>query len=69
MGCGLTGDAFRARLRALDISQRRFAALAGVTTNTVSRWRTGALPVPLWVERLLDAWDVAGVPDANRDAG
>lgn len=59
----MTGDQFRARLRALSLTQRRFAALTGVTTNTVSRWRTGALPVPLWVVRLLDAWDVVGFPE------
>lgn len=59
----MTGDQFYARLRAQGLSQRRFCALTDVTANTTSRWRTGQSAVPLWVVRLLDAWDVTGVPD------
>jgi hypothetical protein len=34
-----------------------------MTNGTVSRWVRGVLPVPLWAERLLDAWRVTGVPE------
>lgn len=59
----MTPAAFSAALDALNLSQVRFARLTGVHVTTVSRWATGELAVPLWAERLLDAWAVAGVPD------
>lgn len=58
----MTPAAFAAALDALDLSQTQFARLTGVHVTTVSRWARGVLPVPLWAERLLDAWAVAGVP-------
>jgi DNA-binding transcriptional regulator YiaG len=64
----MTPAAFASALDALDLSQVQFARLAGVTNGTVSRWVRGVLPVPLWAERLLDAWAVAGVPDPTTDA-
>jgi hypothetical protein len=52
---------FRAALKGLGLSGRGFAALTGITPNTVSNW--GRQPhgrdvqdVPLWAWRLIDAW-------------
>ncbi len=63
----MTPTAFAAALSDLDLSQARFARLTGVHVTTVSRWATGELAVPIWAERLLDAWRVAGVPDHPTD--
>lgn len=63
----MTPAAFAAALDALDLTQVQFARLTGMTNGTVSRWVRGVLPVPLWAERLLDAWAVAGVPDHPTD--
>lgn len=58
----MTPTAFAAALDALNLSQVQFARLTGMTNGTVSRWVRGVLPVPLWAERLLDAW--ASCPEA-----
>lgn len=58
----MTPPTFAAALSDLHLSQVQFARLTGLTNGTVSRWVRGVLPVPLWAERLLAAWRVAGVP-------
>lgn len=63
----MTPATFSATLGDLHLTQARFARLTGVHVTTVSRWATGGLAVPLWAERLLDAWAVAGVPDHPTD--
>ncbi len=60
----MTPTAFAAALSDLGLSQTEFARLTGITNGTVSRWARGVLPVPLWAERLLDAWAITGVPAA-----
>lgn len=57
--------AFAAALASLGLTQIEFARLTGMTNGTVSRWVRGVLPVPVWAERLLDAWRAAGVPDGS----
>ncbi len=42
----MTGQEFKAALKALGLSQRRFAAKIGVEPNTVNRWAVDAVPVP-----------------------
>lgn len=61
-GSSMTPPAFAAALASLHLTQIEFARLTGLTNGTVSRWVRGVRPVPLWAERLLDAWAVAGVP-------
>jgi len=58
----MTPATFAAALASLGLTQIEFARLTGLTNGTVSRWVRGVLPVPLWAERLLDAWRAAGVP-------
>lgn len=62
----MTPTTFAAALASLDLSQVQFARLTGMTNGTVSRWVRGVLPVPLWAERLLDAWRAAGVPGEGK---
>lgn len=52
----MTPNDFTAALDDFGLSQKAFARLTGMHTTTVSRWATGVLPVPLWAERLMDAW-------------
>lgn len=59
----MTRTDFTAALSELGLSQVRFAAITGTHATTVSRWATGGLPIPGWVEPLFEAWRVAGVPD------
>ena len=62
-----------ARLKALGLTQRRFADLTGTAFESVSRWDRapsraaagGAVPEPGWVAPLLAAWEAlteAGQP-------
>lgn len=64
----MTPAAFASTLTALCLTQVQFARLTGLTNGTVSRWARGVLPVPLWAERLLDAWKVMGVPGEGETA-
>lgn len=61
----MTPATFAAALASLGLTQIEFARLTGLTNGTVSRWVRGVLPVPLWAERLLDAWRVVGVKDMS----
>lgn len=45
------------RLRALGLTQRRFATLTGASVAQINRWATGRAETPRWVWCLLDAWD------------
>ena len=54
----MTPTTFTATLSARGLSQARFARLTRTHATTVSRWATGGLPVPGWVEALLDAWEL-----------
>lgn len=52
---------FRTALKALGLTGRRFAALAGIHEETVTGWGRarsgrGVQEVPLWAWLLLDAW-------------
>ena len=58
----MTPPTFAAALASLGLTHIEFARLTGLTNGTVSRWVRGVRPVPLWAERLLDAWRVVGVP-------
>jgi DNA-binding transcriptional regulator YiaG len=40
---------------ALKLTQEGFAEAVAVCTRTVSRWETGASPIPVWVELILKA--------------
>jgi len=47
-------EEIRLMRQSLGLSQEKFAALAGVTWSTVSRWEHGrATPSPLALERLI----------------
>lgn len=48
---GVADERHRAKalLEELSWSQTKLASKLGVAPNTVSRWFTGALPVPPWV--------------------
>jgi hypothetical protein len=49
---------FLDRLRALHMTQRDFAEAAGISRAAVNHWGGPSHPgVPVWAERLLDAWD------------
>ena len=50
----LTKIQFRRRLRALELSQRRFSFMLKMDVSTVNRWATGKQPPPHWVRLLLD---------------
>jgi DNA-binding transcriptional regulator YiaG len=50
----LTKGQFRAKLRALGISQRSFAQCLQMDVGTVNRWATGKIEIPHWVRVLLD---------------
>ncbi len=45
----------RQLLQELDWNQAKLANKLGVAPNTVSRWMTGALPVPSWLHEYLGA--------------
>lgn len=46
----MDGEPLQIRLRGVGISQKRFAELLGVATNTVSHQLRGKWPVPGYVE-------------------
>jgi hypothetical protein len=49
LGHAVNPDHFRDALREFGISQRRFAAIWGTTSVSVSRWLIGVYPFPGWV--------------------
>lgn len=63
----MTPATFAAALASLGLTQIEFARLTDLDNGTVSRWVRGVLPVPLWAERLLDAWKVTGVPSDEQE--
>lgn len=64
----MTPAAFASTLSDINLTQVQFARLTGLTNGTVSRWARGVLPVPVWAERLLDAWRITGVPGEEKTA-
>lgn len=50
----MTGDELKQALAALDMPQRQFAIKAGVSPENVNRWVRGRLPVPQWVEWMIE---------------
>ena len=66
MATDLRGRMAEARLTAADV-----AAIVGRTRVTVSRWRTGALPIPLdcarmlYANGLLSADSILSTPDTG----
>ncbi|MDE2103368.1 MAG: helix-turn-helix domain-containing protein [Patescibacteria group bacterium] len=52
----MTGTEFKSVLKALGISQAEFARRIGYTSRTVNQWASGSWPVPLVVQRLLEAY-------------
>ena len=63
----MTPAELRAELADHNLTPVEFAALAGVGFSTVYKWLRGQNPIPAWVDKLLDAWAVAGVPDHPTD--
>ena len=49
----MTGEELRAALRQLGMKPAAFARTMGVTPSAVSRWCSGALAVPVYVESYL----------------
>lgn len=48
------------RLKALGLTQKRFAALAGLAENTVSRQMRDEWPMPDYVKALIVALEIIG---------
>jgi transcriptional regulator with XRE-family HTH domain len=65
----MTPATFRLALRAAGLTQRRLAALLGVTPSTVNRWcdddRTDRLDPPRYAVAFVRAW--RELDDAARD--
>ena len=51
----IPGSQLREYRRGQTLTQRAFAAMLGVTPNTVARWERGEVPIPAWVSALLHA--------------
>jgi transcriptional regulator with XRE-family HTH domain len=51
----MTGEQLRAKLRALNWNQVYLAQRVDVSENTVSRWTTGEVDVPLWLSAFIEA--------------
>lgn len=49
----MTKDEFRQSLRNLGLSQFEFRQRTGMSANAVSRWATGRVRIPRWVEYVL----------------
>lgn len=68
----MTPDQFRARLAALGLSVRQFAARTGVHYATAKGWGTErggrTQEIPTWVTLLLAAWEAHGVPAETKAA-
>lgn len=52
----MTREQFLAELKALGLTQGRFASLTGIYPSTVYHWGGAGGPFPQWVELLLAAW-------------
>jgi DNA-binding transcriptional regulator YiaG len=50
----MTADEFNRALLELGLSQRTFAAKAGVTHEAVNRWARGKKPVPKFAETIIE---------------
>lgn len=50
----LSPDAFKASLKRLGLSQRRFAFYTGVNERTARRWADGEQDIPRWVCVMLE---------------
>jgi transcriptional regulator with XRE-family HTH domain len=50
----MTPDQFRATLKSLGLRQTHLAERLGVHRTTVSRWSTGDLAIPRYVEYVLE---------------
>jgi ribosome-binding protein aMBF1 (putative translation factor) len=50
----MTGKDFQLAVQKMGITQRQFAELVGVKENTISRYSTGRLKVPLKIEALIN---------------
>ena len=46
-------EELRLHLESLELPQRRFAVMMGVSYSTVKRWLTGEAPIPMTVVILL----------------
>ncbi len=53
----------KAELKALGMTQKDFAKYTEINHNTVSRWITGDLLMPKWVERLIENYKKAKTLD------
>ena len=49
----MTGNELKNSLKALGVSQRKFAAEADVCEETVSRWIAGKIKVPMLVDKYI----------------
>ena len=50
----MTGDQLRAALAELNLTQAKFAELAGLHMQTVSKYCRGAMEVPRYVETIVE---------------
>lgn len=57
---GVHNTPWQARLKALGISQKQFAALTGLAENTVSRQMREEWPMPRYVKALILALGLIG---------
>jgi DNA-binding transcriptional regulator YiaG len=56
----MDAEAFKRHRRRLRLTQAALAAKLGVHTLTVSRWETGAHPIPQMVALLITSWKGKG---------
>ena len=62
----MSKEIFQDRCRLLGMrSSSDIAQVFGVDTSTVSRWVSGAVPVPRWAGKLLDYLEVAEAARGN----
>jgi len=59
----MTASEFRARLSALKLRQKWLAQHLGISTTTVNRWATGALPVAPYVPFVLELLERLGLDE------
>jgi transcriptional regulator with XRE-family HTH domain len=53
----------KAELKSIGMTQKDFAEYVEINQNTVSRWVRGDLPLPKWVERLIENYKKAQILD------
>ena len=64
---------FENNIKTLGVSRKEFAAMSGMSYNTVVNWHDEKKPIPGWVESWLDNYRKAKAAkiaaDAMREAG